>query len=71
MILFLVLMFQGKDALRDYTWNVTTLNHQSYHMGDGWCPFALLIVTQREQCAFVEKVQNIQIVLQQRLVGFN
>ena len=38
-------------------------------MGDGLCRFAQLIVTQQEQCAFVEKAQNTQIVLLQRDVG--
>ena len=40
-------------------------------MGDGLSQFVLLIVTQQEQCASVEKAQNTQIVQWQRRVGFN
>lgn len=39
-------------------------------MGDGLSQYVLLIVTLPELCAFVEKAQNIQIVLWQRHAGF-
>lgn len=64
-------MEQGKHAPRDCTWTAIIHQHQSNHMGDGLSQFALLIVTQQEQCASAEREQNIQIVLWLRHVGFN
>lgn len=61
---------QGKDALRDCSWNATTQDHQTNHMGDGLSPFALRIVTQQEHFASVGKAQNTQIDLWQRHVAF-
>lgn len=60
-----------KDALKNCSWVATFHNHQNNHMGDGLSQSVLLIVTQQEQCASVEKVQNTQIVQWQRRVGFN
>lgn len=66
-----LLIKQGKDALRDYSWNAIILDHQSNHMGHGLSQYALPIVIQQGQCASVDKAQNILIVLLQRHVGFN
>ncbi|KAL5981975.1 hypothetical protein ACLOJK_016042 [Asimina triloba] len=38
------------------------LELQNYHMGDGLFQFVQHIVTQHEQCAFVERERSIQIV---------
>ncbi|CAJ1967532.1 unnamed protein product [Sphenostylis stenocarpa] len=61
----------GMDALKNCNWNATTKDHQIYHLGDGLSQFALPTVTRQEQCASVEKAQNIQIDHWQRHVVFN
>ena len=59
------------DALREWNWNATTQDHQLTHLGDGLSQFALPTVTKQEQCASVERVQNIQIGRWQRHVVSN
>lgn len=54
---------QGKDVLRDCSWTAIILDQKSNHMATGLCLFVLLIAIHPEPCAFVEKVQNIQIAL--------
>lgn len=59
------------NALSDCNWNATTLDHQVSLSGDGLSQFAQPTATKQEQCASVEKAQNIPIDHWQRHVGFN
>lgn len=66
-----MLIYQEKDALRNCSWTAIFQDLQSNHMGPGLFQFALPIVIQPEQCAFVGKEQNIRIVLWPRHVALN
>ncbi|KAF5945010.1 hypothetical protein HYC85_015238 [Camellia sinensis] len=61
----------GKGALKDCNWTKILQDQRSNHMGIGSFQYALLIVTQQEQCVSVAKVLNTQTVLLLRHVGLN
>ncbi|KAF5945012.1 hypothetical protein HYC85_015240 [Camellia sinensis] len=48
----------GKGALKDYNWTAIFQDQRSNHMGVGSFQYALLIVTQQEQCVSVTKCDN-------------
>ncbi|GMP61253.1 hypothetical protein CsSME_00023789 [Camellia sinensis var. sinensis] len=64
-------MDQGKGALKDCNWTAIFQDQRSNHMGIGSFQYALLIVTQQEQCVSVAKVLITQTVLLLRHVGLN
>ncbi|KAF5945984.1 hypothetical protein HYC85_016212 [Camellia sinensis] len=61
----------GKGALKDCNWTAIFQDQRSNHMGVGSFQYALLIVTQQEQCVSVAKVLNTQTVVLLRHVGLN
>ncbi|GMP61065.1 hypothetical protein CsSME_00023676 [Camellia sinensis var. sinensis] len=64
-------MDQGKGALKDCNWTAIFQDQRSNHMGVGSIQYALLIVTQQEQCVSVAKVLNTQTVVLLRHAGLN
>lgn len=64
-----ILMEQVKGAPKDCTWSAISQDQRTYHMASGSSRYALLIVTQQEQCVSVGKALNTQTVLLLRHVG--